>query len=274
LFAPELRDLLQIDKAMFRCRIGPNLDKQHARSLGRCYIILASFCRVAAMAIRIAHISDLHFESSDPIAAKSLVKAVKNERPTYLIITGDFANNPWRLSPAKNYVVDLCERCDIDPTHVFVVAGNHDYRIQGNFGLKPLGRYFFRKTFFDWCHEGIVFLDGSPPLTLILIDSNPFVRGFARGRFGYSAARRLRTQLKALSQEKFEALRQSTTIAVLHHHPIPVPHEGSDFFLVLQNAETLIQLIAEMDINIVLHGHKHRATFSSLSSSKFRNPNL
>jgi hypothetical protein len=116
--------------------------------------------------------------------------------------------------------------------------------------------------------------DGSPPLTLILIDSNPFVRGFARGRFGYSAARRLRTQLKALSQEKFEALRQSTTIAVLHHHPIPVPHEGSDFFLVLQNAETLIQLIAEMDINIVLHGHKHRATFSSLSSSKFRNPNL
>ncbi len=225
------------------------------------------------MTVKIAHISDLHYESRDATAASELIDALKQEQPDYLIVTGDFANNPWKLTDPQVYVSDLCTQCGLDKSKTFAVAGNHDYRILGNFGFKPFGQWIFRKTFKGWLGAGFVPLQSSPPITLVLIDSNPTLLGFARGRFGYLQARRLRGALKRLPKAELDSIRDSTIIAVLHHHPLPVPYQGGDFFLVLRNSQTMVLWLAEIGADVVLHGHKHRATYSGLSIGTSTGPN-
>jgi predicted phosphodiesterase len=218
------------------------------------------------MAIKLAHISDLHYGSRDVDAADGVLGVLKAERPNYLVVTGDLANNPWSLPPARGWVEELVKTCSLDAANVLVVAGNHDYRIVGNFGFKPVGSWFFRRSFAKWWYgNGFYFPPAFPKLAFLVIDSNPICLGFARGRFGYFQSWQLKRQLKRLSKEERERLRAATVIAVLHHHPLPVPHGGSNFFLVLRNLQNLLKFLAENEADIVLHGHKHQATYSALS---------
>lgn len=118
--------------------------------------------------VTIAHISDLHFTPDtrfppDPGGAHlaQLIEDIKNFQPDILAVTGDFADNPfsnalkqlsldlfsheagwdaWNRSlrdtfvRSRNFLEDLCRQCHIEPAiGLFVVPGNHDYRLQGTY---------------------------------------------------------------------------------------------------------------------------------------------
>lgn len=59
-------------------------------------------------------------------------------------------------------------------------------------------------------------------------------------------------------------------IAVVHHHPIPIPYTPEavtsfEPFLVLRDAGTFLRELWLHDIDLVLHGHRHRSCFSRLA---------
>ncbi len=63
-------------------------------------------------------------------------------------------------------------------------------------------------------------------------------------------------------------------IALVHHHPLPIPHSTTkesltsiEAFLVLRNAGTLLHELGKHHFDLVLHGHKHYSAFSRLSYS-------
>lgn len=100
-------------------------------------------------------------------------------------------------------------------------------------------------------------------IILVPIDSNPIGLDFARGHVSNFQVRRLRKQLGKIDHE---FRRRATKIALLHHHCLPVFNEtSSDTFLRLTNSQAVIEFFADENIDLVLHGHKHRATHSWMS---------
>jgi 3',5'-cyclic AMP phosphodiesterase CpdA len=63
---------------------------------------------------KIAHISDLHFESRNASVADRLAEALRQESPDLIIATGDFANNPWNCKDSLAWVNEVCQRCGVD----------------------------------------------------------------------------------------------------------------------------------------------------------------
>jgi predicted phosphodiesterase len=217
------------------------------------------------MTTKIAYISDIHHESSDPKVGDKLTQALQTIKPDLLIAGGDFVNNPWKLDAGRNWLWTLCGKCGIDPAcQLYVVPGNHDYRLVGNFGFSPLGSLLFNRQFKNVWKKGIV-LDREHNITFVSFDSNPVMFGLARGRISYWQLRKLKKQFRRFDSDSRAFIAGSTKIAILHHHPFPVPFEGSNFFLVLSNTQPLFKYLAEFGVDLVFHGHKHRATHTRLS---------
>jgi predicted MPP superfamily phosphohydrolase len=217
------------------------------------------------MTVTIAHLSDLHWERRDDNTRDRLVRALKLEKPSFLAFTGDLADNPWGLEKAKPWLLDICKDCDLDAqTRLLVIPGNHDYRAYGNLGFRPFTARPFRRSFGNWMKRRIVHL---PDLgvTFFLVDSNPIMFGFARGKVGRRQLRSLRNTMRKMAPREREQIQESVKIALVHHHPLPIPYEGQDPFLLLEDAHDFMQFLAENRIEVVLHGHKHRAPYSFLA---------
>ena len=211
--------------------------------------------------VKIAHISDVHWERLDADASRRLTNALTREKPNAIAFTGDLVDNPWNLRQAKLWLLELCDACGLNRyTDLIVVPGNHDYRLFGNVGFKPLTGLLFRHCFRSWLGRRVVF-SRDLNVTFLRIDSNPVAFGFARGWVGRWELRRLARELAKEAPEVDRSLK----IALLHHHPLPIPYEGGDTFLMLKDAQRLIQFLAEHRVEMVLHGHKHRAPDSLLS---------
>ncbi len=60
-------------------------------------------------------------------------------------------------------------------------------------------------------------------------------------------------------------------IALTHHHPLPLPydHEAEDM-MVMDNAGAFLSELTELDIKLVLHGHKHHQNFARISINPTR----
>jgi predicted MPP superfamily phosphohydrolase len=217
------------------------------------------------MTARIAHISDVHWESGDQAVTDRLAVALAAEHPDVLVFTGDLVNNPWRVPWAKPWLMDLCRACQIDPDkNLLVIPGNHDNRLLGNFGFRPLTGLPFRLSFRKLMRRRIVrFADLG--VTFFRFDSNPLMLGFARGKIGWWEFYRLKREWNSLSAVDRTQIDSSVKIALVHHHPVPIPFEGSDRFLVLKDAHRFMQFLAERKIDVVLHGHMHRAPYSLVS---------
>jgi len=220
------------------------------------------------MTYQIAHISDVHWESRDNNVSAVLTEALKREAPKLLVFTGDLVDHPHRLGKAKDWLFELCRDCGIDPDkQLLVIRGNHDCRFWGIFGFLPLTGFFFWKHFRALRQRRVQIVDvtGQLSVAFLHIDSNPIVWGAARGKVGWWEMRKLRRALQALPKPEQLRLRSSFKIALVHHHPLPVPHGGPDALLFLKDAQRLLQFLAETKVDMVLHGHKHSAPYSLLS---------
>lgn len=208
---------------------------------------------------KIVHISDLHF--GNPCFDWALWGMVKEDiakhKPGIIIVSGDIVETPRRkfFKKAKTELDELCEQSN--HAKLILVPGNHDVAIKGNINLYRLGRLLFTK-YFDfqsfWNINGV---------SIACFDSSYNLLS-ASGRVNDSEIYPLSNEL---SNYKTDLLR----IAILHHHPLPIPYSErkgvTEFepFLVLRNAGTFLQQLYDLDFDLILHGHKHYAHHSKIN---------
>lgn len=232
---------------------------------------------------RIAHISDLHFGWSgwpsyfSPALAEHLRDHLSTQKPDLVVCTGDVVNGP--LSPlayikAKRFFSDVQKACG-DNCRILLVPGNHDVSLLGILGLKSLAMWLLRKGLGEFRpQEGVRFLS-ELGVTFFGFDSNPpfFIRPdfprleatfltLARGEVSDKAIKTFSAKVADLKSEGKKAFSESFKIAALHHHPLPIPYSGSDVYLVLVNAGSLLVELAKHQVDLILHGHKHYTAFS------------
>lgn len=258
----------------------------------------------------ILHLSDLHMgRCFDRDLGDAVIAAAKEHAPDVIVVSGDLVNNPFPRSfrAAVGYLRRLRDACP--KAKMVVVPGNHDLKLFGSipwlgtrgnfeiyfgeFGLRdwaddgcPLRRITVWKRKARLAKEAVVRLwkrIGALPsaatptvrahtlagghVLVVNYDSNSVIWN-ARGKvrpgqlIGTDAA--VREQLPRLDPL---ALR----IAVLHHHPLPIPYAdkstltNQEHFLVLNNAGTFLREMAARDFDLVLHGHKHYSHFARIN---------
>jgi uncharacterized protein len=76
------------------------------------------------LGIRILQISDLHVERLR-IGCGRLKRLISEEKPDYIVLTGDFTMRSEYLSKVRRYAEAIC----FPGIPVFAVLGNHDYRL-------------------------------------------------------------------------------------------------------------------------------------------------
>lgn len=55
-------------------------------------------------------------------------------------------------------------------------------------------------------------------------------------------------------------------IAILHHHPLPIPYDDSaEYLMVADNAGAFLSEISRMKVRLIMHGHKHKRHFSRVT---------
>jgi 3',5'-cyclic AMP phosphodiesterase CpdA len=220
------------------------------------------------MVTRIVHISDLHFRSRNLAAADALRDTIVQARPDVLAVTGDLADHPSALwwmgrgawTEARDWIQAIVDKCP--ELTVLLLPGNHDVLMTGLSGWCWPAAKAFQKAFAPWQREDVYFLR-QRNLTFLTLDTNPV--GAAFSAEGKAIARRLRRLKKHIDRhEHASAIRESTRILLMHHHPLPVPFQGRDWLLHTRRVDRLLHFLAEHRVDVVLHGHKHRASWSHL----------
>jgi len=250
---------------------------------------------------RILQISDLHVGSWGwPPVLDQLERIVHQEKPDLLIVSGDQVNHPfpWAMRRAARFIERLRTQSGKDPLPILTLAGNHDYKLWGNFGMRRLTRVpfyvYFRENGLDlswlkrWCRYVrlsvsafwpcsqalqdplAVYKDEKLGLLLVGFNSNALAEMLAAGKVDAHSLQEFSDKLA--TWENDPAFAAAYKIAVVHHHPAPIPFVRTDrvariqeSFMVLYNAGTLLRLLYDAGFQLVLHGHKHFAGFSRIS---------
>jgi 3',5'-cyclic AMP phosphodiesterase CpdA len=205
---------------------------------------------VSGIPLRIAQISDLHVGGplslrDDELAA--VFERIRGAEPDIVVIAGDLttAGYEWEYEEAARWI----EQLDFPK---IVVPGNHDARnvgyihFQRLFG-EPFSRY--RQAFEP---ERARRLRASGFTVIGLDSSEPDVN---EGRIGRDRYRWIREQFADPDDIK---------ITVVHHHIVPIPGTGRERNIVL-DAGDLLRALTELDLDVVLSGHKHVPYFWGLN---------
>jgi 3',5'-cyclic AMP phosphodiesterase CpdA len=179
--------------------------------------------------MKIAHISDLHLPLNFVKEwGENLLDFLNDAKPDLLIVTGDLTDDGYcdEFDKAKAYL----DRFEI-PKRV-VVPGNHD---ASNMGYSVFEELF--KTRFPSYEDEKVVVVGFDSTTPDIDDGHI-------GRENYPI---LKEKLK--DNKKFK-------IMALHHHIIPVPGTGRERNI-LVDAGDVLKLFVDLDVQLVLSGHKH-----------------
>jgi len=280
--------------------------------------------------VKVAQISDLHFDADTRVPLRDrrgdailelLLNDLLKERPDVLVVTGDIADSPadeaiyreW-LSKAKrllgrsavsfrdlllhtwgesrSYFLEICRRCEIDSARaLFVLPGNHDYRVQGMGPGIPDVEREFRGVFGAYFRNAhLAFGDGRQPaigMSIVTIDSNPVPDEHESLATGLVRTEEI-SKLRFLSELPPTPVAAAWfRVCLLHHHPLPVvPAEvfnelRSDPSLLdrirgvavaafgaqttlLRNAGAFLAAALSSQVDLVLHGHEHRMWVSEL----------
>jgi len=225
------------------------------------------------MVTRIVHISDLHFASRDRAVARVLHDAIVQARPDVLLVTGDVADHPsiswpfgrgeWTAARAWLREVERdVEAVSGSAVTTLVLPGNHDVLISGLSGWCWIPGAAFARFFRPWRRQP-VFYHPRANITFLTLDTNPRLAFFSAE--GVAIASRLKQLKRAMDSHADAArIRTSTKILLMHHHPLPVPFQGADWLLQTRRVDRLLRFVAENKIDMIFHGHKHRATWSQM----------
>lgn len=186
----------------------------------------------------IAHISDLHFGTVDPVLAAAVTGDLRAAPPSLLVVSGDFTQRArgWQFRAAREFLDTL-------PAPQIVIPGNHDiplYDVIRRFG-SPLGRY--RKY---------IQQELNPTYT----DDELFVAGLDTSRaYNWKAGGISAAQLAQLGRQ-LKAAGDRFKVVVTHHPFIPSPL-GPNAGIELSGAAEAVTLLENERVDLVLAGHLH-----------------
>ena len=191
--------------------------------------------------LRIAQISDIHCGegSFDPAAMQSIIDRVNGMSPDVVVIAGDLtaAGYQWEFEEAKSWL-DQIERPKI------VIPGNHDSRNVGYIHFERLFGERFSRYRMAFEGERAERLQATG-MTIVAVDSSePDLNDGRVGREHYAWIKKQFDQPDDLK------------IFVIHHHLVPIPGTGRERNIILDAGDVLAEL-TQLDIDVVLSGHKH-----------------
>jgi 3',5'-cyclic AMP phosphodiesterase CpdA len=205
---------------------------------------------LSAIPLRIAQVTDIHCgePTFDPELMQSIVDRVNEMRPDFVAVVGDLtgAGYRWEYEEAEEWLDKL------EPPKI-VVPGNHDSRNVGYVHFQRLfGERFSRyRQAFDEERAARLRATG---FTVAAVDSSmPDVNDGHVGRERYPWIR-----------EQFAAEPDDIKIFLIHHHLVPIPGTGRERNIITDSGDLLAEL-TELDIDIVLSGHKHVPFFWGLN---------
>lgn len=225
------------------------------------------------MALRIAHLSDLHFDGSAELAAglSALVDRVSALRPDLVVVSGDLTAD-GRVSELDATRAALAH---LDPIPRLVIPGNRD--LAASAGAPGEARALPVDSDLD------DFLAHEPALSLGLDAADAETAALAGGgadqrwaeRFGppdpvvsvpgahvvgVSSTPRLRSaSLERAARVMRRAPAGVLRVFVLHHGLLPVPGRKLREGDLSHRAGDVLALLLDLDVDLALHGHVHRA---------------
>ncbi|WP_445218246.1 metallophosphoesterase family protein [Bradyrhizobium sp. Pa8] len=230
----------------------------------------------------IAQISDLHLDGSGRLLAttEALSAAIREAMADFanvpdriLLITGDLVDDPTPRALDEALAVIASFRQAGLFTDIQAVAGNHD--------VKRLSQRAGRHDVYDYLHlprssKSVYYRQAG--LDLVLLDSNrASLSTLASGSIdesGYSAlvadSARLSVELAGSMgsvgrADYAEPAENLVRVLALHHHPLPqATGEGKRFLgvpdeplMYLAAPATFLEAATSLNVNLVLHGHRH-----------------
>jgi 3',5'-cyclic AMP phosphodiesterase CpdA len=200
--------------------------------------------------LRIAHLSDVHVGgplSFDAEAIRSLAEQVCAVEPDVVVVAGDLTTDgyEWEFEEAARWL----ETIDFPKV---VIPGNHDAR---NVGYLHFNDYFgdpysrYRQAFDEARAERLQ----ARGVTVVALDSSePDINDGRVGQDRYSWIR-----------EQFDET-EDVRILTVHHHLVPIPGTGRERNTVA-DAGDLLLFLTQLDLDVVLSGHKHVPFFWGLN---------
>jgi Icc protein len=204
---------------------------------------------ISSIPLRIAQISDIHCgePTFDDDLMSSIVDRVNRMNPDFVAVVGDLtaAGYAWEFEEAARWLEQ------IEPPKI-VIPGNHDSRNVGYVHFQRLfGERFhaYREAFEPVRSERLL----ASGFTVAAVDSSqPDVNEghVGRERYGW-----IRDQFGEPDDIK---------IFLIHHHLVPIPGTGRERNIITDSGDLLAEL-TELDLDIVLSGHKHVPFFWGLN---------
>lgn len=191
--------------------------------------------------LTIAQISDIHcgHPKFDGELLDHAIEEIVDLAPDLVVVAGDLTSDGYapEFLQAKRYLKPL------ETFEMLVIPGNHD--------LKNVGFLHFRDAF--GTSERVVRLpfqdpDGGDPVghaTVVAVNSSK--PDLNEGEVGHTKYDWIREAYRWPDDYK---------IFVLHHHLVSVPGTGRERNIVW-DAGDVLALLTEMDVGLVLCGHKH-----------------
>ena len=194
-------------------------------------------------------------------AREALCTDLAQRPPDHIVVTGDLTNvaldSEFQLGAAWLRRLQV-----IAP--VTIVPGNHDVnisRLRSGAGMArttKLDRYLEHTGFL---HEGLPrgeqlypFVRRIGDVSLIALDSTAFnLMVNSRGAIDTEQLERTGDLLSS------PAIRGTQPVIAMHHHLVPRggKRRRSHYFMELENADEMIDLVRQSDADLVLHGHIH-----------------
>ncbi len=225
--------------------------------------------------VRIAHLSDVHFDGSEEFRAglDALVSSVRAREPDLVVVTGDLSadGRPEQLDE----VAAALDRLGGAPR--IVVPGNRDLEPSG--GPPGEARPLPAGSDLDY------FLTLEPALALGLEDEEAATPGPAErfaARFGppeptygdervqvvtVDSTSRLRPEaLDRVARRMRRARPGAVRVFALHHGLLPVPGRKLRDGDLAGRSGDLLALLCDLRVDLALHGHVHRAHAWRISS--------
>jgi 3',5'-cyclic AMP phosphodiesterase CpdA len=205
---------------------------------------------IARVPLHIVQLSDIHVggvRSFPPERMASIRERVNRIEPDVIVVAGDLTTDGYEaeFQEAKEFL-DTLEAPQV------CISGNHDAR---NVGYLHFQRYFgpsfnrFRRAFDDERAERL----GATGYTIVGVDSSePDIN---EGRIGRERYPWIRDQFDEPDDIK---------IFAVHHHLVSIPGTGRERNIVIDAGDLLLGL-TQLDVDIIVSGHKHLPNFWGLN---------
>jgi 3',5'-cyclic AMP phosphodiesterase CpdA len=204
---------------------------------------------MAGMPLKIAQISDIHVGelSFQPEVLSSIIDRVNRMAPDVVVVAGDLtaAGYEWEFEEAAGWLGQI-------EAPKVIIPGNHDSR---NVGYVHFEHYFgerfsrYRQEFDPVRAERL----RSTGFTVVAVDSSdPDLNEGHIGREKYPWIR-----------EQYE-WPEDIKIFVIHHHLVSIPGTGRERNIIT-DAGDLLAVLTQLDIDVILSGHKHVPFFWGLN---------